>query len=205
VYDELSRRQAIPLLIVISGPSGVGKDAVLSRMKERGLPFHFIVTATDRAPRPGEVDGRDYVFVSREVFQQMIEHGDLIEHAKVYNDYKGIPKAQVTTALASGRDAVMRVDVQGAATVRALAPDALLIFLAAGSERELERRLRARRTESPEDLALRLQAARDEMERIDLFDYVVVNRDFELDSTVDTIRAIVEAEHHRPKPRAVSL
>jgi guanylate kinase len=111
----------------------------------------------------------------------------------------------VAQALASGRDALLRVDVQGAATIRALAPQALLIFLLAASEGELERRLRTRRTESQEDLALRLQTARQEIERLDLFDYAVVNRDFALDGTVDTILAIIHAEHHRCQPRQVRL
>jgi guanylate kinase len=205
MHDGLLRRQAAPLLIVISGPSGVGKDAVLRRMKERGLPFHFVVTATTRERRPNEVEGRDYLFVSRKDFDGMVARGEMLEHALVYNDYKGIPRPQVAQALASGRDAVLRVDVQGAATIRGLAPQALLIFLLAASEEELERRLRARRTESAEDLALRLQTARREIERLDLFDYAVVNRDFALDGTVDTILAIIHAEHHRTQPRQVRL
>jgi len=205
MHDELLRRQAAPLLIVISGPSGVGKDAVLRRMKERGLPFHFVVTATTRARRPNEVEGQDYIFVSRQDFDAMVERGEMLEHALVYRDYKGIPRPQVAQALASGRDALLRVDVQGAATIRALAPQALLIFLLAASEGELERRLRTRRTESQEDLALRLQTARQEIERLDLFDYAVVNRDFALDGTVDTILAIIHAEHHRCQPRQVRL
>jgi guanylate kinase len=205
MQDELLRRQAAPLLIVISGPSGVGKDAVLQRMKERGLPFAFVVTATTRARRPHEVEGVDYQFVSPDVFAQMIQRGELLEHARVYSDQKGIPRRQVAEALASGQDVVLRVDVQGAATIRSLAPEALLIFLLAESEAELERRLRARRTESDSDLALRLQTARQELERLDLFDYAVVNRHLALDSTVDAIRAIVEAEHHRSRPRQVRL
>ena len=205
MHDDLIRRQAAPLLIVISGPSGVGKDAVLRRMKERGLPFHFVVTATTRARRPNEVDGKDYLFVSPQDFDDMVARGEMLEHALVYNDHKGIPRPQVTQALASGRDAVLRVDVQGAATIRRLAPEALLIFLLAGSEAELERRLRARHTESQPDLALRLQTARAEIESLDLFDYAVVNRDFALDGTVDTILAIIYAEHHRSRPRQVRL
>ena len=205
MHADLLRRQAAPLLIVISGPSGVGKDAVLRRMKERGLPFHFVVTATTRERRPNEVEGKDYVFVSRPDFDRMVERGEMLEHALVYNDQKGIPRQQVAQALASGRDAVLRVDVQGAATIRGLTPEALLIYLLAGSEEELERRLRARRTESPEDLALRLQTARQEGERIELFDYAVVNRDLALDGTVDTILAIIHAEHHRSRPRQVRL
>ncbi len=205
MLEDLRQRQAAPLLIVISGPSGVGKDAVLQRMKERGLPFSFVVTATTRARRPHEVEGVDYLFVSPDAFAGMIQRGEMLEHAQVYNDSKGIPRRQVAEALASGRDVVLRVDVQGAATIRALAPEALLIFLLADSEAELERRLRERRTESDQDLALRLQAARQEFERIDLFDYAVVNRHLALDGTVETIRAIVEAEHHRSRPRQVRL
>jgi guanylate kinase len=203
--DDLLRRQAAPLLIVISGPSGVGKDAVLARMKERGLPFHFVVTATTRPQRAGEVEGRDYIFVSRAEFDRLVETGQMLERALVYNDYKGIPREQVAQALASGRDVALRVDVQGAATIRSLSPQALLIFLLAASEEELERRLRARRTESEDNLALRLQTARRELEQIDLFDYAVVNRDFALDTTVDTILAIIHAEHHRSRPRQVRL
>jgi len=203
--DDLLRRQAAPLLIVISGPSGVGKDAVLRRMKERGLPFHFVVTATSRPRRPTEVEGQDYIFVSRQAFDAMVARGEMLEHALVYNDRKGIPRQQVAQALASGRDVALRVDVQGAATIRSLAPEALLIFLLASSEAELERRLRARRTEAEEDLALRLQTARREIDQIDLFDYAVVNGDFALDGTVDTILAIIQAEHHRSRPRQVRL
>jgi guanylate kinase len=129
----------------------------------------------------------------------------MLEHALVYNDLKGIPRRQVAEALATGSDVALRVDVQGAATIRSLAPEALLIFLLAASEDELERRLRARRTESEADLALRLKTARREIDQIPLFDYAVVNRDFALDDTVDTILAIIQAEHHRSRPRQVQL
>jgi guanylate kinase len=194
-----------PLLIVISGPSGVGKDSVLIRMKERGLPFHFVVTATTRAPRPEEREGVDYIFVSRDEFAAMIDEGELMEYALVYSDYKGIPKAQVRKALASGKDVVMRVDVQGAATVRKISPDAILIFLTTSSEQELVDRLERRLTESSEDLTMRIATARQEFKRIGEFDYIVVNRDSQLDETVDTITAIIEAEHHRVEPRKVNL
>ena len=174
-------------------------------MKERRLPFHFVVTATTRPPRPGERHGVDYFFVSREEFAEMIDKGELLEYALVYNDYKGIPKAQVRQALASGKDVVMRVDVQGAATVRRLAPEAVLIFLTTESEEELVRRLQKRKTESPEDLKLRIATARKELERLYEFDYVVVNREGRLDEAVDTIIAIITAEHHRIPHRRVRL
>jgi guanylate kinase len=194
-----------PLLIIISGPSGVGKDTVLQRMKERGLPFHFVVTATTRPKRPNEVHGRDYIFVSKDEFAGMIEADELIEYAIVYNDYKGIPKQQVREALSSGKDVVLRIDVQGAETIRKLASDALLIFLTTETEEELVRRLETRKTETPEELKLRIATARKELQRIAAFDYVILNNDFHLDSTVDSIRAIIDAEHHRVNPRQVTL
>lgn len=203
--DHILQRELSPLLIVISGPSGAGKDSVLRRMKERELPLHFVVTATSRPKRPGEVEGLDYLFVSPEEFERMIRQGELLEHAMVYNEYKGIPREQVRLALASGRDVVLRVDVQGAATIRRLFPEALLIFLTPASEDELLRRLRRRETETPESLQLRLDTARQEYERIDLFDYVVVNADGQLDRAVDTIQAIITAEHQRVHPRRVTL
>jgi guanylate kinase len=194
-----------PLLIVISGPSGAGKDTVLLRMKERKLDFHFVVTATTRPPRPNEIEGVDYFFISSDEFASMIERGELLEYAIVYNDYKGIPKAQVRQALASGKDVVMRVDVQGAATIRSICPDALLIFLTTQNEEEMINRLQARNSESAEELELRIDTARLELERIEEFDYVVVNRDGQIDKTVDTILAIIRAEHHRVQQRKVKL
>lgn len=193
-----------PLLIVISGPSGVGKDTVIQRMKERNLPFHFVVTAATRLPRANEVHGKDYFFYSHDEFAEMIEKGQLLEYAIVYNDYKGIPKAQVRDALASGKDVVMRLDVQGAATIHKLCPDALMIFLTA-QEEDMIKRLEERKTESPEGLKLRIATARQEMTHIDTFEYVVVNREFHLDETVDTIVSIIVAEHHRVKQRKVTL
>ena len=196
---------AEPLLVVISGPSGVGKDTVLDRMKQRGLPFHFVVTATTRPRRPGEVEGEDYFFVGEQEFLDMIEKGELIEHALVYNDHKGVPRQQIRAAMESGQDVVRRVDVQGAKTIQSLAPEALLIFLTARDEDELSRRLRKRRTESEADLKLRLEAAKEELGYLDIFDYVVLNADSTVETAVDTILAIIEAEHHRINPRRVNL
>ena len=196
---------AEPLLVVISGPSGVGKDTVLDHMKQRGLPFHFVVTATTRLIRPGEVEGEDYFFVKEQEFLDMIDRGELIEHALVYNDHKGVPRQQIREAMDSGQDVVMRVDVQGAKTIRALAPEALLIFLTAGNEEELERRLRKRRTESEADLRLRLATAKEELGYLEIFDYAVLNADSQVEGAVDTILAIIEAEHHRVDPRRVEL
>jgi guanylate kinase len=194
-----------PLLIVLSGPSGVGKDTVLSRMKERGLPFHFVVTATTRPRRPAEVHGQDYFFISSDEFAHMIETNELLEYAIVYNDYKGIPKQQVRDALASGQDVIMRIDVQGAATIKKLIPDVVLIFLTTESEEDMVRRLQARQTETPEGLKLRIATARQELKRASEFDYAVVNKQECLDETVNDIHAIICAEHHRVIQRKVKL
>jgi guanylate kinase len=203
--NEFNPSLSSPLLIVISGPSGVGKDATIQRMKERNLPFHFVVTTATRPPRSSEVNGVDYFFVSHDEFARMIEQDELIEYAIVYNDYKGIPKLQVRAALASGNDVVMRLDVQGAATIRKLYPGALLIFLTTQDEDEMIHRLRQRKTETPEGLALRIATARQELKRLYEFDYVIVNRECRLDETVDIILAIICAEHHRVESRKVTL
>jgi guanylate kinase len=147
----------------------------------------------------------DYIFVSQKEFARMIEQDELLEYAFVYNDYKGIPKSQVREALSSGKDVIMRVDVQGAATIRKLSPEALLIFLTTRDEQELVRRLEARQTESKQEMDLRIAMARKEFKRLHEFDYVVVNEDDQLDHTVDTILAIITAEHHRVDPRKVNL
>jgi guanylate kinase len=203
--SEFNPNQKEPLLVVISGPSGVGKDTVIQRMKERELPFHFVVTATTRPARPDEVHGVDYFFLSSDEFARMIETDELLEYAIVYNDYKGIPKEQVRQALASGKDVLMRIDVQGAATIREISPEAVLVFLTTQNETELVNRLKARKSETPEGLNLRIATARKELKRIKEFDYVVVNRDDKLDETVDKILAIIQAEHQRVNPRKVTL
>ena len=194
-----------PLLIVISGPSGVGKDTVIERMKERCLPFHFVVTATTRPRRENEVHGKDYFFVSHDEFARMIEADELLEFAYVYNDYKGIPKSQVREALESSLDVIMRLDVQGAATIRKLYPQALLIFLTTEDEDELVNRLKNRQTETHEEISMRIAMARREFNSLGDFDYVLVNRENHLDKTVEDILAIITAEHHRVHPRRVTL
>jgi guanylate kinase len=199
------QREAHPLLIIVSGPSGVGKDSVVQRMKERGFPFHFVVTATDRLPRPTEVPGVDYYFYTTEQFERMIAQGELLEHAWVYGQHKGIPKTHVREALASCQDVVMRLDVQGAETVKGLLPAAISIFLLCESEDELVSRLRARRTESEQALQHRMDMAYEEMARIPDFDYVVINRREGLDAAVDDVVAIIRAEHCRAIPRRIHL
>jgi guanylate kinase len=203
--SEFNLHNPQPLLIVISGPSGVGKDSVVQALKMRGLPIHFVVTTTTRPPRQNEVHGKDYFFVSKEEFARMIEADEFFEYAIVYKDYKGNSKKQVRDALASGKDVIMRLDVQGAATVRKLAPEAVLVFLTTQSESELVDRLKGRKTDTAEDLSLRIAMAQQELKRAIDFDYVIVNADGCLDETVDTVTAIIRAEHHRVNPRIVSL
>ena len=193
------------LLIVISGPSGIGKDAVVQGLQARKLPFHFVVTATTRPPRENETHGVDYFFYSKDEFKAMIKADDFIEHAWVYSDYKGVPKSQVREALASGKDVVMRLDFQGAQTVRELSPDAILIFLTASDKDEWIQRLKRRRSESEEELALRIRTAKHEYDSLDIFDYIVVNKEGQLDRTLDIIENIITAEHHRVHPRKVQL
>ena len=189
-----------PIVVVISGTSGAGKDAAIKRLQARGCPIHFVVTATTRPRRPTEVDGVDYIFCQPAEFERLIERGELLEYARVYGEYKGIPREQVERGLASGLDVVLRVDVQGAARLRELMPEAVFIFLTASSEEELIRRLKARKTEAREALQRRLATARAEMREIVLFAYVVVNPDSQLDRTVNRILAIMEAEKARVRP-----
>lgn len=202
---ELKKPEHSPLLIVISGPSGIGKDTVVDGLKERNLPFHFVITATSRPPRDYEEDGRDYFFYSEEKFEEMIETGEFLEHAWVYSAYKGVPRSQVREALATGEDVVMRLDVQGAQTVHELCPDAVLIFLTANSKEEWLQRLKDRRSETNEELQLRIKTAEEEYKTLDIFDYIVINQTHALDKTLDVIESIISAEHHRVNPRKVTL
>ena len=202
-YDSLHVPR--PVLVVISGPSGVGKDATIQLVKARGYPCYFVVTATTRSQRPGEVDGVDYHFVSEAEFSDMIARGELIEHALVYDQYKGIPKAGIRAALASGQDVVMRIDVQGAATVRQLAPQAVTIFLTAESEEALIERLRRRHTDDEAQLQRRIATARAELQRVNEFKYRVVNCECSLDETVDRVIAIIRAEKCRTDWQPVTL
>jgi guanylate kinase len=203
--EELYHLKSNPLLVVLSGPSGAGKDTVLAGLKKCNHPFHFVVTVNTRPKRPEEADGVDYHFVTKERFAEMINRDELLEHAMVYGDYKGIPKQQVRDALASGQDVLMRLDVQGAATVRRLVSEAVLIFITAPSEEELIARLQARKTEPPDQLQLRMATSRQEMKRMSEFEYVVVNREACIDKTVNDVLAIIRAEHCRVRQRVVNL
>jgi guanylate kinase len=193
------------LLIVLSGLSGAGKDVVLTRLRKSGYPLEFIVTVTTRARRLSERNGVHYRFVSKNEFQEMIDHNELLEWANVYGNFYGVPKEPAKQALKSGKDVIVKVDVQGAATIKKILPQAVFIFLAPPSMEELVLRLKRRRTESPSDLELRLKTAEEELEKLPIFDYLVFNRQDEIDRAVADIEAIIAAEKCRVTPRELAL
>jgi len=197
--------QAYPLMVVISGPSGVGKDALLLRLRELDEPFHFVVTATSRPARPNEQHGVDYFFYDKAGFENLIDQHELVEWAEVYGHYKGIPKQSIRAGLDSQRNVIMRIDVQGAATLKGLIPGAVQVFLAPGSMDELKVRLAGRGTETPEQFARRIHHAEREMAQVTAFDYVVFNHEERLDDAVQQIRAIIMAEQQRVRPRHVTV
>lgn len=204
--NDLYECKPQPLLILISGPSGVGKDTIARLLIERRPDdFHFVVTATTRPIREGEKHGYDYFFVSTDEFAQMIEQNELLEWAIVYNDYKGIPKQQIRDALTSGKHVIMRVDVQGAATVRKLIPNATFIFLRTLSEDDLVKRLLERKSETSEGVNLRIAMAREEMKHIREFDYCIVNAEGEQKASVDRIVSIIDATQSKVDQQPVVL
>lgn len=195
-----------PLLVVCSGPSGAGKDSLLLRLKERGLAAHFTVTATTRPRR--EVNPADHpflAFLSEEEFDRLLAEDGLLEHAQVYGYRYGVPKAPVRQALQRGQDVVMRVDVQGAATIKKLIPAAVLIFLTAPSLDELDARLRARGLDDAATIKKRLEKATGELTQLPGFDYVVVNERDRLDDSADQVLAIMTAERCRVGRKPVRL
>ena len=194
-----------PLLVVLSGPSGVGKDAVLTRLKESNYPLKFITTLTTRPKRANERNTVDYHFVSKEKFQEMVQNRELLEWANVYDNWYGVPKEAVKQALDRGEDAIIKIDVQGATTIKKILPQAVFIFLMPPSMEELATRLKQRYTESPSGLVLRLKNAEEEIKQLSLFDYVVVNNWGEIDLAVSEIKAIISAEKHRVTPREIAL
>ena len=179
------------ILIVLSGPSGVGKDAVLNHMKNNHMDYHFTVTVTTREKRPNEIEGIDYIFIDKPKFESLKENDDLLESAEVYGNFYGIPKSQVLEALSSGKDVIMKLDVQGAKTIKSLAPNALFIFLAAPTIESLRTRLEKRMTESPEALETRLNTAKMENTESEWFDHIIINEDDQIDKTVKELEEII--------------
>lgn len=186
VADSAQRRGR---LVVLAGPSAVGKSTVVSGLRDRLQDLYFSVSMTTREPRPGEVDGRDYFFVSTEDFREAIAAGKMLEWAEIHGGLQlsGTPEQPVREALAAGRPVLVEVDLAGVRSIRRSAPEATFVFLAPPSWEELERRLRGRGTEAEEIVARRLDTAREEMDAMDEFDEVVINDDLE-----ESVRRLVE-------------
>ena len=199
------RRPAPPLVMVLSGPSGVGKDVAIEQIRERGYPFYYTVTYTTRAQRPGEIDGVHYNFVTLAQYQALLAQNAFLEHAEVYGHCYAVPRREVHDALAAGQDVIIKADVQGARTLKQKVPTAIFVFLAPPSMEEQAERLRRRKTEDAAAQAARLRIAREEMRALPLFDYVVVNRTGRLKETVSEILAIFQAEKCRVQPRSIYL
>jgi guanylate kinase len=203
--EEFIDRPTPALLVVLTGPSGVGKDVALQRMRELDVPFHYVVTVTTREKRPGEIDGVHYRFVTPQAYEEMKARGELLEDSKVYGNHYGVPRSEVLEPLRRGEDVIMKPDVQGAAKMKKLEPGAIFIFLAPPSMEELAKRLYYRKTEDPDELETRLRVAREEMEALRNFDYVVVNHHRRLDETVEAIKTIIRAEKLKVHPCRVRL
>jgi guanylate kinase len=194
-----------PLLVVLSGPSGVGKDTVIRAVKASGFPIHHVVTATTRAPRAGEVHGRDYYFVSDEEFDRMIACNELLEYADVHGRRYGTPIAELRSAFSRGEDALLKIDVQGALQVKRRIPQAIFVFLAPPSIEELIARLTTRRTESSQELELRIKNAYFEMAQKPSYDYVIINRDDGVEQAAEQLKCIIIAEKLRIHRQPIEL
>lgn len=181
------------ILIVVSGPSGSGKGTVLANVVS-APEFRYSVSATTRKPRPGEVDGVNYFFVTKERFLRMVENGELLEHARYVENYYGTPAEAVEKSLAQGINVILEIEVQGALQIKRKVPDCVMIMLIPPDIRTLERRLRERGTENEETIEERLEAAKDEFAYFDSYDYIVVNRDGEMCKAAAEIKAIALAE-----------
>ena len=193
------------LLFVLSAPSGTGKDTVIHALKQQGMDFYVVASVTTRAPRPGESEGNPYHFISEEKFKQLVDEGELLEYANVHGNWYGQPRQVIRDNLRAGRDVLLKIDVQGAATIRRKVPQAIFIFLVPSSLDELAQRLATRQTETEEERLRRLADARKELEQQYRYDYVVVNSQGHLQEAVDQLRAIMLAEHARTHPRQVDI
>lgn len=182
-------------LLVVSGPSGAGKGSISKRIVEEVDDLVYSISMTTRAPRPDEVDGKNYYFVSHEEFQQTIQQNGFLEYAKVYGEYYGTPRAQVMQHLEEGKDVVLEIDIQGAMNIRKSYPKGVLIFILPPSMTELRKRITGRGSETKSNIELRLGEALKEIAYIDKYDYCVVNGD--LDEAVSRVKAIIIAEHSR--------
>jgi guanylate kinase len=201
--EQLARVQvkSCPLLMVLSGPSGVGKTTITKALVEQGWSGYIVVTATTRRPREGEVDGVHYHFCTYQQFQHMIAAGELLEHAEVHGNQYGVPAAPVREQLFAKRDVILTIDPQGAESIRRHTSGAIFVFIAPESLSDLNTRLDSRGQDSPEQRALRLINAEREMAQMPRYDYVIINRRERLQESIDQLRAIMLAEHSRVNPR----
>ena len=191
-----------PLILIISGLSGAGKDTVINRLKEISpVDFHFVVTCNTRKKRKGEIDGKDYHFITREKFLDMIKKGEMLEHSVVYDDLKGVPRFEIEKAMEKGKDIILRLDYQGMRKVKAIYPEAVSIFIIPPDAEAWIARLRARNTDSEESLQLRIQTAVEELKNIDNFDYVLINED--IGHAAMDLLTILRAEHMRTGNRKI--
>jgi|SRR5215472_5137819 len=198
-----SRRRG--LLFVLSAPSGTGKDTVINALKQQGMDFYVVSSVTARAPRPGESEGNPYHFISKEEFDRLVANDELLEYANVHGNWYGQPRQPIRDNLNTGLDVLLKIDVQGAATVRRKVPQAIFIFLVPDSLEELTLRLNERNTETEGELQRRLADARAELSEQYWYDYVVLNRQGQLQEAVEKVRAIMVAEHCRTQPRQVDI
>ena len=205
--DKPSKRLAFPnpLLVVVSGPSGVGKSTIVAELARRHPQVVPIVTATTRERRDGELDKVHYHFLSPAEFQELRERKGLLEQAMVHQHWYGTPIDQVRGILAAGRDAILTIDPQGARSVRALVPDALLIFIMPPSIEDLDQRLARRGSEDGADRALRRRNAETEMAAAGDYDYAIVNQTDHPDDAVEQIWEIIQSEARRDPPRSVQV
>ncbi len=203
--DDTPTGSETHLIVVISGPSGVGKDVLIERMASLRQDFHFTVTATTRNPRPNEVQGVNHHFVSEDEFNTLIESDELLEWARVYGNYYGVPKQQVRDALEQKLHVIVRVDVQGAMRIKEIVPDALMLFINAPDMRVLVDRLRRRGVNSESDMRTRLDAAEYEIRHADRFDSLIINHEGRLDRAVEEVVAIIEEESRRIPPRKMNV
>lgn len=201
---EFSVNKPQPLIVVISGLSGSGKDSVINRMKEiSDVDFHFVVTCNTRPRRESEVDGKDYHFITREKFEEMIRNGEMIEYSQVYDDLKGVPRFEIENAIRIGKDMILRVDFQGMKKIKAFYPELISIFILPPDSKSWVKRLRSRNTETDESLKIRIQTAAKELAEVPSFDYIVINDD--IDHAAEDILTILRAERMRSYAGKVSF
>ena len=197
IAEQIQHANKQPLVVILTGPSGVGKDAALNELKKMDRPWHYVVTATTRPIRHNEIDGVDYIFMEESEFKLSLDQNEFLESANVYERWYGVPKSQVSEPLQNGLDVILKVDIQGAATIKSLIPQAISIFMIPGTLSDLENRLRTRMTESEEQLKLRLEVAKTELTKLNNFEYYIINEEGNLESTVRQIDTIITAEKQR--------